>query len=74
MPAVSASDLVFGPSGVRAQAVGPDGRMVDDFSIATSATLIQVRNAPSPGATASLAIGRHLADLALGTFAVGEGL
>lgn len=74
VPAVSASDLVFGPSGVRAQAVGPDGRMVDDFSIATSATLIQVRNAPSPGATASLAIGRHLADLALGTFAVGEGL
>lgn len=70
VPAIEAKDLIFGPSGVRAQAVGADGRMVDDFSIATSPTLIQVRNAPSPGATASLAIGRHLADLAVRTFAI----
>lgn len=70
VPAVTAEDLVFGPSGVRAQAVGSDGRMVDDFSISARPTVIQVRNAPSPGATASLAIGRHLAELALRTFAI----
>jgi len=70
IPSLDASELDFGPSGVRAQAVGRDGRMLDDFCITASPTLIQVRNAPSPGATASLAIGRHLAQVALRTLAI----
>jgi L-2-hydroxyglutarate oxidase len=68
VPAVEAAHLRWGPSGVRAQAVDVSGAMVDDFSIVESATALHVRNAPSPGATASLAIGAHLADLALGRF------
>lgn len=68
VPSVSSSDLTFGPSGVRAQAVARDGSLVDDFSIVESACAIHVRNAPSPGATASLAIGGHLADLLLRRF------
>ena len=56
-----ASDLVWGPSGVRAQAVAADGSMVDDFAIVRTSRALYVRNAPSPGATASLAIGDHLA-------------
>jgi L-2-hydroxyglutarate oxidase LhgO len=53
---------------VRAQAVRPDGTLLDDFSIVSSADAIHVLNAPSPGATASLAIGRHIAGLAGETF------
>jgi (S)-2-hydroxyglutarate dehydrogenase len=61
IPELQASDLVWGPSGVRAQAVAADGSMVDDFAIVRTARALYVRNAPSPGATASLAIGDHLA-------------
>lgn len=68
VPAVEPSDLAWGPSGVRAQAVDASGAMVDDFSIVESPAALHVRNAPSPGATASLAIGAHLADLALRRF------
>ena len=68
VPAVEPAHLRWGPSGVRAQAVDVSGAMVDDFSIVESATALHVRNAPSPGATASLAIGAHLADLALRRF------
>ncbi len=64
VPDLASSDLTFGPSGVRAQAVSADGAMVEDFAIDESEHAIHVRNAPSPGATASLAIGAHLADLA----------
>ena len=70
VPAVEASHLRWGPSGVRAQAVSAAGAMVDDFSIVESADALHVRNAPSPGATASLAIGAHLAGLALARFDV----
>ena len=62
VPEVSADQLVFGPSGVRAQALEPDGAMVDDFRMASSAEAMHVLNAPSPAATASLAIARHLCD------------
>jgi L-2-hydroxyglutarate oxidase LhgO len=48
-------------SGVRAQALRPDGGLVDDFVIETTDTAIHVLNAPSPGATSSLAIGEHIA-------------
>ena len=61
VPDLSSADLTFGPSGVRAQAVASDGSMVEDFAIDESDHAIHVRNAPSPGATASLAIGDHLA-------------
>ena len=62
LPELQASDLVWGPSGVRAQAVAADGSMVDDFAIVRTSRALFVRNAPSPGATASLAIGDHLAE------------
>lgn len=68
VPGIRAQDLVFGPSGVRAQALSADGRMVDDFSIGESAHVLHVRNAPSPAATASLAIGRELAEMAIERF------
>jgi L-2-hydroxyglutarate oxidase LhgO len=68
VPAIRSEQLVFGPSGVRAQAVSPDGSMVDDFDLAGSGLVLHVRNAPSPAATASLAIGRTLADTAMERF------
>jgi (S)-2-hydroxyglutarate dehydrogenase len=64
LPELRDEDLVPGPSGVRAQSVRLDGTMVDDFSIGGSGRVIHVRNAPSPAATASLAIGRELAEMA----------
>jgi L-2-hydroxyglutarate oxidase len=52
-----------GGAGVRAQAVARDGKLVDDFVIEEAGRAIHVLNAPSPGATASLAIGAHIAGL-----------
>ena len=49
-------DLVPGGSGVRAQALTPDGKLVQDFVIRETARALHLLNAPSPGATASLAI------------------
>jgi L-2-hydroxyglutarate oxidase LhgO len=68
VPALRAEDIEAGGSGVRAQAVTRDGALVDDFRIVSSEKAIHVLNAPSPGATASLAIGRHIAGLATETF------
>jgi L-2-hydroxyglutarate oxidase len=62
VPDVVADDLRPGGAGVRAQAVSPDGKLVDDFRIVTGRRTIHVLNAPSPAATASLAIGRYIAD------------
>ncbi|HSJ27980.1 MAG TPA: L-2-hydroxyglutarate oxidase [Acidimicrobiia bacterium] len=64
VPAVHMDDLLPGGSGVRAQAVAADGSLVDDFVFEEVGTTIHVLNAPSPGATASLAIGRHVAERA----------
>ena len=64
VPEIRDEDLVPGPSGVRAQSVRLNGEIVDDFSIGGSGRILHVRNAPSPAATASLAIGRELADIA----------
>lgn len=61
VPGVRAADLLPGGSGVRAQAVSPDGALVDDFVFEEAGSTVHVLNAPSPGATASLAIGRHIA-------------
>ena len=63
VPALATADLVPGGSGVRAQAVGPDGSLIDDFVIEVAGATFHVLNAPSPGATASPAIGRHVAAL-----------
>jgi len=68
VPALRPEDVTRGGAGVRAQAVSPDGSLVDDFRIVAEADAIHVLNAPSPGATASLAIGRHIAGLAAETF------
>ena len=65
---VTAADLSYGPTGVRAQALHADGRLADDFLLGGTARVLHVRNAPSPGATASLAIGRELAERAIERF------
>jgi len=70
VPELKPEDVKPGGSGVRAQAVRADGSLVDDFSIVSSPDAIHVLNAPSPAATASLAIGRHIAGLAAETFAL----
>ena len=62
LPELRDDQLRFGPSGVRAQAIDPDGTLVDDFRLGGSRRIVHVRNAPSPAATASLAIARVLAD------------
>ena len=53
---------------MRAQAVSPDGSLVDDFKISVTPGAVHVVNAPSPAATASLAIGRHVAGVAAESF------
>lgn len=62
VPDIRAEHIVPAPAGVRAQAVNPDGSMVDDFQITATEGVVHVINAPSPAATASLNIGRHIAD------------
>ena len=62
VPTVRSEPLRKAPAGVRAQAVSPDGRMVDDFLIEETERIVHVCNAPSPAATASLNIGAALAD------------
>ena len=71
VPELTSADLARGGAGVRAQAVSPDGSLVDDFRIVAEPDAIHVLNAPSPAATASLAIGRHIAELAAETFGLG---
>jgi L-2-hydroxyglutarate oxidase LhgO len=63
IPELTPADVMPGPSGVRAQAVGRDGGLVDDFTVNTQGRqLMHVRNAPSPGATSCLMIARLIAD------------
>jgi L-2-hydroxyglutarate oxidase LhgO len=62
VPEIREDQLVAAPSGVRAQAVARDGTMVDDFLILESDRVINVCNAPSPAATASLNIGRLIVE------------
>ena len=60
MPELQLGDLQPGNAGVRAQAVDAEGKLVDDFRIATAPRMVHVLNAPSPAATASIAIGHHM--------------
>jgi L-2-hydroxyglutarate oxidase len=62
IPEITLADLGEQRSGIRAQAVAPDGSLVDDFVFRQEGTLLHVINAPSPGATASLAIGEYVAN------------
>ena len=71
VPDLTQADVEWGPSGIRAQTVLRDGSLADDFAVQVSGRIMHVRNAPSPGATASLAIGRALADHATAAFELG---
>jgi L-2-hydroxyglutarate oxidase len=62
VPAIQVADLEVAPAGVRAQAITPDGSMVDDFMLLEKAGILHVCNAPSPAATASLNIGKLLVE------------
>jgi len=64
VPEIRPQHLIPGGAGVRAQAVSPDGSLVDDFVIEEAGPTVHVLNAPSPGATASFAIGGHVAGIA----------
>lgn len=65
VPELTVADVVPGPSGVRAQALGADGALVDDFRLSRHGRVTSLRNAPSPAATSALAIAEHLVDLVL---------
>ena len=58
----TSADVLPGPSGIRAQALAPDGTLLDDFVFHEADGVLHVRNAPSPGATSALAIARVVVD------------
>jgi L-2-hydroxyglutarate oxidase len=62
VPEIQADDLTPAPAGIRAQAVLPDGELVDDFLFQETQRVVNVCNAPSPAATASLNIGAMIVD------------
>ena len=62
VPEIRAEHLEVAPAGVRAQALAPEGRLVDDFLILRNERVLNVCNAPSPAATASLNIGKLIVD------------
>jgi L-2-hydroxyglutarate oxidase LhgO len=62
MPELNSDDLVPGESGVRAQALDNHGKLMDDFHFVYTEGMVHVCNVPSPAATASLAIGKHIVD------------
>ena len=68
VPALRSGDVESSFAGVRAQALARDGRLVDDFVFSRTERALHVRNAPSPAATSSLAIARHVADEAARAF------
>ena len=67
LPEIQERDLVPGGSGVRAQALKPDGALVDDFQFVPSGKMLHVLNVPSPAATASLMISRTIVETAAGS-------
>ena len=62
VPEITGDDLIPGGAGIRAQACSSEGELIDDFSFIKSKRILHVCNAPSPAATASLAIGEQIAD------------
>jgi L-2-hydroxyglutarate oxidase len=73
VPEIQMDDLARGGAGVRAQAMSPDGELVQDFCLVRRPRALHVLNAPSPGATASLAIGGEIARLVAEDFSAGPG-
>ena len=63
IPEINADDLEPAPAGIRAQAVMDSGKLVDDFLIQENENIVNVGNAPSPAATSSLNIGKHIVDI-----------
>ena len=63
LPQIEMDDIEAGSSGIRAQAVGSDGRLIDDFAILKKENQVHVLNAPSPAATACMAIAKHISEL-----------
>ena len=72
IPSLEADDIEPGNAGVRAQALGPRGELIDDFRIERWDNSIHVLNAPSPAATASLAIGDYVNQMATEYFGLKE--
>ena len=70
IPAISADDLSKATPGVRAQALESNGKLVDDFRLLESPRMLHVLNAPSPAATASLAIGKQIVSMAIKNFKI----
>jgi (S)-2-hydroxyglutarate dehydrogenase len=70
IPSLTMEDIVPGRAGVRAMALDADGNMIDDFKIVHSHNALHVLNAPSPAATAGLAIGKAVNDMAEKHFAL----
>jgi L-2-hydroxyglutarate oxidase len=70
IPPIRSRDITFGPSGIRAQCLSRSGALVDDFLIEEGDGIIHVLNAPSPAATASIVIGRHIAERSIGSFSL----
>jgi len=62
VPELSPADVEPAFAGIRAQALGRDGSLIDDFAFSRTERALHVRNAPSPGATSAFAIARHVAD------------
>ena len=65
VPGLTVADVLPGPRGIRAQAMEADGSLVDDFVITGHGRVVHLRNAPSPGATSSMAIAEYLVEAAL---------
>ena len=62
IPSITTDDVVVGTPGIRAQALDRTGNLLDDFDFRSSGNIIHICNAPSPAATASLAIGKTIVD------------
>jgi L-2-hydroxyglutarate oxidase len=72
VPGVDSADLRPAAPGVRAQALAPDGHLVDDFHLVARGGEIHVLNAPSPAATAALSIGETIAEMAIERFGLAK--
>lgn len=68
VPEIQYDDIEVGGAGVRAQALEPDGKLVDDFRIVEAERMVHVLNAPSPAATASLSIGKTISKMVIKNF------
>ena len=68
VPEIQGNDIEPCDTGVRAQALAPDGKLIDDFRIVETERMVHVLNAPSPAATASISIGRKIAEMVIKKF------